>query len=113
MESIRRYNLFVKTPPNSTIEKAQNCADVQETERKSVEWVYGVLFQQFHIIKNPDRLWDIEDLREKYWSRPLSFIIWLSRSREMATREMVQERFEATIHFKSRQTQIGQNGHLR
>ena len=57
------FRIFVRTIADSTTRKEKNFAQVQEGVRKSVERVFGVLFQRIHILKNPGRLWELDDMQ--------------------------------------------------
>ena len=54
------FRIFIRTIPNGRTVKEKNFAEVQEAVRKCDERVFGILFQRFHILKNPGRLWDLE-----------------------------------------------------
>jgi Plant transposon protein len=52
-----RFKIFVCTIPSPKNLKEKVFSKHQESVRKSVERVFGVLFQRFHILHRPSRLW--------------------------------------------------------
>ena len=58
----RRYLISSITAPRTNEEKL--FARQQESARKAVERVFGVLFKRFQILYRPCRLWHIDDMGE-------------------------------------------------
>ena len=58
-----RWRIFVQSYNDPSTAKEKFFSARQESVRKSVERVFGVLFQRFGILRAPSRLWRKEDMR--------------------------------------------------
>uniref|UniRef100_A0A336MR40 CSON005106 protein n=1 Tax=Culicoides sonorensis TaxID=179676 RepID=A0A336MR40_CULSO len=56
------WPIFVKTISEPSNRKAALFSKKQESLRKDVERAFGVLQSQWHILKNPGRLWDVSSM---------------------------------------------------
>ena len=57
------FATFVKTISMPQVEKQKLFAQRQESTRKDVEWVFGVLQSRFIIIRGPAGFWDVGKMK--------------------------------------------------
>ena len=59
-----RWKIFAQSFADPQTKEEKNYSKIQEAVRKSVERVFGVLFQRFHILYMPCRLWYKNDMKD-------------------------------------------------
>jgi hypothetical protein len=59
-----KYSVFVKTIPSTANAKEAHFAKAQESRRKDVERLFGMLQARWHILTSPCRLWSKDAMKD-------------------------------------------------